>query len=77
LFPELTFDLHVNDEFFNFAYKGSIKAGVADLHEDVEAMNSYHDMMEQACKEANQKYEAWKAEQAVNPKAPMEDDMPF
>jgi hypothetical protein len=55
LFPKLTFDVSASDEFYNFAIKGQIKAGVADLHKDVEAMNSYYDMMEQACKEANQK----------------------
>jgi hypothetical protein len=34
LFPELTFEVSIADEFYNFAYKGSIKAGVADLHKD-------------------------------------------
>jgi hypothetical protein len=46
LFPELTFgDLTTGDEFYNFFYRGSIKAGVADLHKDEEAMCKYQDAM--------------------------------
>lgn len=45
LFPALTFDLNTADEFCNFAYKGTIKAGVADLHKDVEAIEQYEAMM--------------------------------
>lgn len=45
LFPALTFDLTTADEFCNFAYKGSIKAGVVDLHKDEEAVRKYDDAM--------------------------------
>jgi hypothetical protein len=46
LFPDLTFDTSIWGEFGNFAYKGTIKAGVVDLHEDVEAMQQYDAEME-------------------------------
>jgi hypothetical protein len=36
----LTFDLVIHDEFYNFAHKGPIKAGIADLHDDDEASGS-------------------------------------
>ncbi len=39
--PELTFDLYATDEFGNFFVKGPIKAGVADLHDDEEAMEKH------------------------------------
>jgi hypothetical protein len=41
LFPKLVFDLTTADEFYNFAYKGTIKAGVADLHKDEESIADF------------------------------------
>ena len=41
LFPGLTFELSTTDEFGHFFIKGPIRAGVADLHDDAEAMEKY------------------------------------
>ena len=41
----MTFDTYTADEFYNFAYKGLIKAGHQDLVKDLEVMQKYDDFV--------------------------------